>query len=204
MAERPIQWWKRHPWTVWWASLAIVSLVLAITESIPIDPGGVPVLRWILGGLFIIFWVVNVSSLIQGLRVSWRNFTWRKLKTRPAVIASLIAIVGVLAAIAVPLYTEMSSRTRVHTAKARTDARALANAVRAYSKHMGSLPATLTDLTLEVTNSKGETAGPFMAQMPTPPARWTEYRYETQADGTFTITSSGEGWSVTAPERESR
>lgn len=43
-----------------------------------------------------------------------------------------------------------------------------------------------------------------MAQIPIPPSGWTEYRYEVRADGTFTITNSGEGRSVAAPEREGR
>ena len=85
----------------------------------------------------------------------------------------VVAIIGILAAIAIPLYANVQARARL--AKAQADARALASAVSIYSAHMGSLPAALTNLTSVVTNTLGQTAGPFMASVPTGPAGWAAY-----------------------------
>src|SRR5262245_59316629 len=57
----------------------------------------------------------------------------------------VVAIIGILAAIAIPLYANVQSRARV--AKAQADSRTLASAVSLYNAHMGTLPAALTDLT---------------------------------------------------------
>ena len=73
----------------------------------------------------------------------------------------VVAIIGILAAIAIPLYANVQARARL--AKAQADARALASAVSIYSAHMGTLPTALTDLTSVVTNSQGQPGGPFMA-----------------------------------------
>ena len=87
----------------------------------------------------------------------------------------VVAIIGILAAIAIPLYANVQARARL--AKAQADARALASAVSIYSAHMGTLPATLTDLTSAVTNSLGQPGGPFMASVPSGPAGWGAYVY---------------------------
>ena len=50
----------------------------------------------------------------------------------------VVAIIGILAAIAIPLYANVQARARL--AKAQADARALASAVSIYSAHVGSLP----------------------------------------------------------------
>ncbi len=81
----------------------------------------------------------------------------------------VVAIIGILAAIAIPLY------------------------------HMGTLPAALSDLNSVATNSLGQTAGPFMASTPAPPAGWTAYGYTSAAAGTFTISSSGDATTVSLP-----
>src|SRR5438046_10155834 len=47
----------------------------------------------------------------------------------------VVAIIGILAAIAIPLYANVQARARI--AKAQADARALASAVSIYSAHMG-------------------------------------------------------------------
>src|SRR5437879_11982318 len=73
----------------------------------------------------------------------------------------VVAIIGILAAIAIPLYANVQARARI--AKAQADARALASAVSIYSAHMGFVPTALTELTGAVTNTQGQTAGPFMA-----------------------------------------
>ena len=51
----------------------------------------------------------------------------------------VVAIIGILAAIAIPLYANIQARARI--AKAQADARTLASAVSMYSAHMGTLPA---------------------------------------------------------------
>src|SRR5437879_5074217 len=70
----------------------------------------------------------------------------------------VVAIIGILAAIAIPLYANVQARARI--AKAQADARALASSVSIYGAHMGVLPAALTDLTVAVSNAQGQTAGP--------------------------------------------
>jgi type II secretion system protein G len=111
----------------------------------------------------------------------------------------VVAIIGILAAIAVPLYANMQSRARV--AKAQADIRGMASAVSAYSAHMGGLPAALADLTAVATNAQNITAGPFMAAIPTPPSTaWgNAYAFATNANGTFTISAAGDGATVSAP-----
>ena len=110
----------------------------------------------------------------------------------------VVAIIGILAAIAIPLYANVQARARL--AKAQADARALASAVSIYSAHMGSLPTALTALTSVVTNSLGQAGGPFMASVPSGPAGWGTYVYTPVATaGTFTISNSGDGTSVSLP-----
>ena len=50
----------------------------------------------------------------------------------------VVAIIGILAAIAVPLYANVQQRARI--AKAQADTRAIASAVSIYSAHCGGLP----------------------------------------------------------------
>src|SRR5258708_18567323 len=76
----------------------------------------------------------------------------------------VVAIIGILAAIAIPLYANVQARARL--AKAQADARALASAVSIYSTHVGSLPGALTDLTSVVTNSIDQPSGPLIARGP--------------------------------------
>src|SRR5947199_1804196 len=79
----------------------------------------------------------------------------------------VVAIIGILAAIAIPLYANVQARARI--AKAQADSRTLASAVSIYTAHMGALPANLGLLTAVATNSQNIAAGPFMASIPTPP-----------------------------------
>src|SRR5947207_14046889 len=78
----------------------------------------------------------------------------------------VVAIIGILTAIAFPLYANIQARARV--AKAQADARTLASATVVYSAHTGGLPATLADLTAAYTVN-GVVAGPFINPIPTPP-----------------------------------
>ena len=110
----------------------------------------------------------------------------------------VVAIIGILAAIAIPLYANVQARARL--AKAQADARALASAVSIYSAHHGAIPAALTELTSAQTNTLGQLGGPFMATVPSGPAGWGNYAYSPVASaGTFTISNSGDGTSVSLP-----
>src|SRR3972149_3792193 len=83
----------------------------------------------------------------------------------------VVAIIGILAAIAIPLYANVQARARL--AKPQADTRALASAVSIYSAHMGVVPTALALLTDTASNGQGQTAGPFMAALPNTPAGWT-------------------------------
>src|SRR2546429_5364527 len=54
----------------------------------------------------------------------------------------VVAIIGILAAIAIPLYANVQARARI--AKAQADARALASAISIYAAHMGNVAARQT------------------------------------------------------------
>jgi len=113
----------------------------------------------------------------------------------------VVAIIGILAAIAIPLYANVQTRARI--AKAQADTRTLASSVSLYAAHMGSLPAGLTALTTAATNGLGQTAGPFMANVPSVPPggtpAWTGYTYASSSAGTFSITATGDGTTITVP-----
>ena len=109
----------------------------------------------------------------------------------------VVAIIGILTAIAFPLYANIQARARV--AKAQADARTLASAVVVYSAHTGALPTGLPSLT-SATLVNGVSAGPFINPIPTPPTGWTaNYSYATVAGGSFLISAVGDGATVTVP-----
>jgi type II secretion system protein G len=115
----------------------------------------------------------------------------------------VVAIIGILAAIAIPLYANVQTRARI--AKAQADTRTLASAVSIYTAHMGSLPANLTALTTQATNGLNQVAGPFMGSVPVPPpggspAWGANYTYTPNAAaGTFTVSATGDGTTITVP-----
>jgi prepilin-type N-terminal cleavage/methylation domain-containing protein len=124
-------------------------------------------------------------------RRSERGFTLVELMV-------VVAVIGVLATIAIPLYANVQFRGRL--AKAQADSRTLASAVAVYGAHMGQLPATLSQLTTVATNAQGLSAGPFVGAVPNPPGGWASYSYTPNVSGgTYTITTSGDGTSVTLP-----
>jgi general secretion pathway protein G len=109
-----------------------------------------------------------------------------------------IAIISILTAIAIPLFQNMAVHGRV--TRAHNDAKVLATAVVIYAAHMGALPSSLAELTLPAVNPEGHTAGPFLAAVPLPPGpAWTAYTLTPNGNGTFTITTTGEGTTVTKP-----
>ena len=113
----------------------------------------------------------------------------------------VVAIIGILAAIAIPLYANVQARARV--AKVQADLRTLPSSVSMYQAHTGLLPTALTDLTVTVSNGQSQIAGPFMASVPVAPGggspAWGAYTYASNANGTFSLTSSGDGTTVTVP-----
>jgi type II secretion system protein G len=115
----------------------------------------------------------------------------------------VVAIIGILAAIAIPLYANVQTRARI--AKAQADTRTLASAISIYTAHMGTVPAALTALTAQATNGSNQSAGPFMGSIPVPPpggspAWGASYTYTPNAGaGTFTVSATGDGTTVTVP-----
>ena len=113
----------------------------------------------------------------------------------------VVAIIGILAAIAIPLFQNVQSRARI--AKAQADVRSLASAVSMYSAHYGTIPTALGQMTVSGTNNQGVTAGPMMAAIPTTPAGWTPtnaiYTYATGAGDTFTISGTGDSSTAKVP-----
>ena len=113
----------------------------------------------------------------------------------------VVAIIGILAAIAIPMYANVQTRARV--AKGQADLRTLASAVSIYAAHMGSLPAALTALTAPAINGLNQSAGPFMASVPAPPPGgspvWGAYGYASSTAGTFTVTGTGDGTTLSYP-----
>src|SRR5215813_10026879 len=114
----------------------------------------------------------------------------------------VLAVFGVVAAMAIPLYANAEARDRIE--KAQSDLEMLAMAVMTYKAHMGTLPAALTNLTTTATNRLNWSAGPFMPLIPMPPRGGTPawsggYIYTSSATGTFSLTASGDGTTITVP-----
>ncbi len=64
---------------------------------------------------------------------------------------------------------------------------------------MDALPTLLTGLTSAATNAQGQKAGPMVATLPVAPANWGSYTYTSTASGTFSISNTGDGTSVSVP-----
>jgi prepilin-type N-terminal cleavage/methylation domain-containing protein len=123
----------------------------------------------------------------------------------------VVAIIGILAAIAVPLYANVQARARI--AKAQADTRAIASAVSIYSAHCGGLPDNTSAATTcptstaaqsgalpavlltQQTNAQNQIGGPFLNSSPTLPAGWTgsgtSYKYASTAGDSTAADSSG-------------
>src|SRR5262245_34007571 len=72
----------------------------------------------------------------------------------------VVSVIGVVAAMAIPLYANAEARDRIE--KAQSDLEMLATAVKTCAAHMGTLPANLTVLTATATNRLNWSAGPFV------------------------------------------
>ncbi|MBI1846460.1 MAG: prepilin-type N-terminal cleavage/methylation domain-containing protein [Candidatus Rokubacteria bacterium] len=112
----------------------------------------------------------------------------------------VVAIIGILAAIAIPLYNAVQARARI--AKAQADVRSMASSITIYSAHTGITATGLDQLTTTASNGQGQTAGPFIAAIPSVPTGWTPaggYGFATAAGGFFTISASGDGATASVP-----
>jgi type II secretion system protein G len=111
----------------------------------------------------------------------------------------VVAIIGILAAIAIPLFANVQARARI--AKVQADLRAMASAISLYQAHTGTLPGAgnLSVLTTTVTNAQNQTGGPFLGAVPAPPAGWGAYNYTNPTADTFQISSTGDSTGVTVP-----
>ena len=113
----------------------------------------------------------------------------------------VVAVIGILAAIALPLFSNMQGRARI--AKAQADLRTLASSVSLYSSHYGTIPTALGQMTVSGTNLQGLTAGPVIAAIPSTPFGWTPsnaiYAYATGIGDTYTISASGDSTTVQVP-----
>ena|SRR5882672_3128945 len=124
----------------------------------------------------------------------------------------VVAIIGILASIALPLYANAQARARI--AKAQADTRAVASAVAIYLAHCGGLPdnastaptcpvatnqagAVPSVLMTPQSNAQNAVAGPFLNGAPILPTGWTGegtgYRYSSTANGTFVVCAGGDG-----------
>ena len=128
----------------------------------------------------------------------------------------VVAIIGILAAIAVPMYANFTAKARV--AKGQADLQSVATALSSFGAHCGDVPATgafagggtaatcaaavaltgIQPLTTAVTDANGLSAGPFFGSVPTPPGGWT-YTYVRNGVGNYTLTATGDSTTVTRP-----
>ena len=128
----------------------------------------------------------------------------------------VVAILGILAAIAVPLYANFGTRARI--AKAQSDLQTVATALSSFMAHCGDVPATgafagggtaatctaavaltgVQPLTTAVADANGVSAGPFLGIVPAPPVGWT-YTYARTGLENYTLTATGDSATVTRP-----
>lgn len=123
----------------------------------------------------------------------------------------VVAVIGVLAAIAFPLYADTQRNARI--AKAQADLRTMAGAVGAFAAYCGGVPQSsrtwtapvaprtgvttctnarafsVTRTTQQVTDASGLGAGPFLERLPTPPSGWT-YMYVPHGQASYSLIGS--------------
>ena len=110
----------------------------------------------------------------------------------------VVAVIGILAAIVLPLYGSLQQRARV--SKVQADLRSIASAASGYMAHTGSLPPDIPSLVATASNPEGQIAGPFLNGVPTLPSggspTWSAYAYTSNANGTFSISATGDGTTI--------
>src|SRR5574337_1392897 len=134
----------------------------------------------------------------------------------------VVAIIGILAAIALPVYANIQAKARV--GKAQADIRTIASAIVAYQAHCGVLPpvgdtgttcnsgttpsdgsgAAPDSVASAQTNLQLQVAGKFLAANPDVPTGWTgaalngKYKYTISGSGTtFAVCASGDNTGAT-------
>src|SRR5947207_2406317 len=80
----------------------------------------------------------------------------------------VVAVIGILAAIGFAVYSSTQQSARI--ARAQADARVIATAASHYLAHTGTVPLTVNALLVTVSNAMGQTAGPFLSSVPSPPS----------------------------------
>jgi Tfp pilus assembly protein PilE len=124
-----------------------------------------------------------------------------KRRVTVAELMVVAATLGILASIAIPLHVNAQARARIE--KAQADLQMLALGVRKYADHMGTLPLALTQLLRPAVNDRNQSAGPFITTVPPPPyggePAWGAYAYASSSNGTFIVTASGDGTTITLP-----
>ena len=123
----------------------------------------------------------------------------------------VIAVIGILAGIALPLYANLQAKARIGQAQA--DLRTVAGAVAAFAAYCGGVPQssrtwtgpvnprggtasctsargfTFNRITQQLSDASGLTAGPFLKRLPTPPSGWT-YQYTPTGPDSYTLTGT--------------
>jgi len=167
--------------------VAIAVLVVIAAAHLAFDLAPLAVLVGMITGFYLLLYpLVSLVERLRGGRPRRRGY-----------LALWLTGIAYVLVVMVPLYANIANRATI--AKAQADARILASAVNMYSAHMGRLPRTLQDLNTTATNARGEVAGPFLSSNPRPPAGWSPYTYAPTPAGTFTISSQGEGTTVSVP-----
>jgi hypothetical protein len=88
-----LAWWARHPWIVWWATLAVLAAGgLALAPAGRRHPAAQPLAA---AGL-VAAWLIALSSFARGLLVSWRRSRRRGAAILALALAAAVAAIPLL------------------------------------------------------------------------------------------------------------